>query len=76
MKEHSCVCKQNQLKKNRNLFAHRSYRGEHNKSTSRKKKVVTRNVIKSFVCRLEIVPKYFDNIKPETGPIRKARPDL
>jgi len=32
--------------KNHNHFTHRSYRGEHNKSTSRKKKVVT--VIKHF----------------------------
>jgi len=32
---------------NHNHFSHRSYRSEHNKSTSRKKKV-TLNVIKKF----------------------------
>ena len=57
----------------------RIYRGEHNKSKSRKKKVVTLNVIKSFACRAEIGSKYFDKLKPEPGPTRsspKKRPDL
>jgi len=31
---------------------------------------------KSLICRPEIIPKYFDKLKPEPGPIRKARPDL
>jgi len=47
--------------------------GEHNKSTSRKKKIVTPNAIKKV---LYAGPKYFDKLKPKSGPIRKARPDL
>ena len=36
------LCLQTELAdKNKNHFTHRSYRGEHNKSTSRKKKIVT-----------------------------------
>ena len=31
---------------------------------------------KSFVCRPEIDSKYFDKLKPEPRPTRKARPDL
>jgi len=52
----SYVRKQNWLKKNYNHFTHRSYRGDHNKSTSRKKNVgrPTLNVKKKFVCRPEI----------------------
>jgi len=51
-----------------NHFAHRSHRIEHNKSTSRKRKIVTLNVIKSFVCRHEIGPKRFDKHKSKPGP--------
>jgi len=47
-KERSCVCKQNELKKNHYHFTHRSYRDEHNKSTSRKKKIFTPNAFKKF----------------------------
>jgi len=43
------LCLQTELaEKNHNNFTHRSYRGEHNKSTSRKKKVVTLNAMKKF----------------------------
>jgi len=54
-------------------FTHRSYSGEHNKSKSRKKKVVTLNVIKSFACRPEIGSKYFEKLKLEPGPTRSGR---
>ena len=69
----SSVCKQ--LKKSHNHFTHRSYRSEHNKFTSRKKKVVALNVIKCFVCRPEIGLQYFDKLKPEPDLTRKFRPD-
>jgi len=49
------LCLQTKIaEKIHNHFTHRSYRGEHNKSTSWKKKIVTPNAIKSFVCRPEI----------------------
>jgi len=42
--------------RNHNNFTHRSYRCEHNKYTSRKKKIVTPNAIKKV---LYAGPKYF-----------------
>jgi len=51
--------------KNRNRFTHRSYRGEHNKSTSRKKKILNLNAIKKV---LYAGPKYFDKLKLEPDP--------
>jgi len=33
-------------------------------------------VSKTCVCRHEIGLKHFDKLQPESGPIRKARPDL
>jgi len=61
IKERSCVCKQNQLKKNHIHFTHRSYRDEHNKSTLRKKKMVrpTLNVVKKFCIQAQNLPVIF-----------------
>jgi len=68
------LCLQIELaEKNHNHFTHRSYHDEHNKSTSRKKQIVTLNAIKKA---LYAGPTYFDKLKPEPCPIRKARPDL
>jgi len=53
---------------NRNHFTHRSHRGEHNKCMSRKKKIISLNVIKGFVCRSDIHPKHFAKLKPEPCP--------
>jgi len=73
-KKRTQQCLQTELAaKYHNHFTHRSYRGEHNKSTSRKNKVVTPNAIKNV---LYADPKYFDKLKPEPGPTRKTRPDL
>jgi len=59
--------------KNQNHFIHRRYRDEHNKSTSRKKKIITPNALKNV---LYADPTYFDKLKPEPSPIRKSPPDL
>jgi len=70
-KKRTQLCLQTELaEKNHSHFTHRSYRGEHNKSTSRKKKIVTPN--EGFVCR----PEIFWQAKSEPRPIQKARPDL
>ena len=50
-----------------NQFTHRSYRVEHNKSTSRKKKVVALNDIKKFCMQPRNI---LTNFKPE--PTRKV----
>jgi len=42
-----------------NHFTHRSYRGEHNKHTSRKKKILTPNAIKKFYMQAPHHPKIF-----------------
>jgi len=55
---------QKELAEEKSLHSRKSRR-EYTKSTSRKKKFVTLNVIKSFVCRPEIGPKHFDKLKPE-----------
>ena len=47
--ERTQLCLQTELaEKNHNHFTHRSYRGEHNKSTTRKKEILTPNAIKKF----------------------------
>jgi len=47
--------------KDHNHFTHRSYRDEHNKSTSRKKKVVigTPNAIEKFCIQVRNRPEIF-----------------
>jgi len=56
------LCLQTELaEKNHNHFTYRSYRGEHNKSTSRKKNIVTPNDAKKVLC---VGPKYFDKLQP------------
>jgi len=47
--------------KNHNHFTQRSYRGEHNKSTSRKKKIITGtpNAIKKFCMQARNQPEIF-----------------
>ena len=53
--------------KNHNRFTHGSNRSEQNKRMSRKKKILTLNVIKKFTCRPEIGLKHFDKLKPVPG---------
>jgi len=52
-------------------LTHRSYRGEHNTFTSRKKKIVTLNVIKKV---LYAGTKYFDKPKTEPRPTYNSAP--
>jgi len=47
------------MKKNHNRFTHRSYRGEQNKSTSRKKTNVALNAIKKFFMQTRNWPEIF-----------------
>jgi len=67
------LCLQTELvEKNHNHFTHRSCRGEHNKSTSRKTKIIT---LKCYKNVLYAGPKYFDKLKPkpEPGPTRPEK---
>ena len=52
------LCFQTELAEE-NHFTHRSYRGEHNKSTSRKKKILTPNAIKKFYMQARTHPEIF-----------------
>ena len=66
------LCFQTELaEENHNHFTHRSYRGEHNESTSRKKKILTPNATKKV---LYAGPKYFDKLSP--SPARSEKPGL
>ena len=56
------------LKKSHNHFTHRSHRREHNKCTSRKKKIE-----KSFVRRCENNPKHFGKLKSGLTTLRGAQ---
>jgi len=69
------LCLQTELaEENHNHFTHRSYSGERNKqqilSTSRKKKVVTLNVIKKFCMPARNWPEIFG----QTSPARPEKP--
>ena len=71
------LCLQTELDEEKSLHSQKLlYCGEHNKSASRKKTNVALNAIKKFCMQARNWPDIFDKLKPELGPIRKARPDL
>ena len=64
------LCLQTALaEKNHNHFTHRS--GEHNKSTPRKKKIITLNVIKKFCMQSRNI---LTNLSPCPSPTRPEKP--
>ena len=71
-KKRKQLCLQTELtEKNHNLFTHRSYRGEHDKSTPRKKKILAPNAIKKFCMQSENI---LTNLSP--SPTRSEKPGL